>query len=213
MICKDCQKEKTHYAKGLCYACWKIADYYKNHKKKKAQAREQRKNNPETYRQSQRNCYFRNRDKNNARVKKNNWELKMAVVKVFGGKCAKCGYSKDIRAFQVDHVNSNGKMERKVLGLNTSKIYRKIVRGETEGYQLLCANCNLIKRFEKGEWGIGGARLPHNKEYKEVKKLDNREKVRELRAKGFGFREIGKVMGFSGPTAFYYSTRGRGWFK
>src|SRR5581483_3439510 len=57
----------------------------------------------------------------------------------------------DHRCLQIDHVKSDGRLER-VSGksYNSLSIYRKIVRGvEIERYQLLCANCNWLKRYEQ----------------------------------------------------------------
>ena len=50
----------------------------------------------------------------------------------------------------LDHVNGGGFAEyRKYNGY--SRLYKKIL-GDTEGrYQLLCANCNWIKRYENNE--------------------------------------------------------------
>ena len=70
------------------------------------------------------------------------------VIAALGGKCAKCGFS-DWRALQIDHINGGGSRERRHIG--APRIFSKILRGETEGYQLLCANCNWIKRYEEKE--------------------------------------------------------------
>lgn len=65
-----------------------------------------------------------------------------------GNKCVKCGFS-DWRALQIDHVNGGGCKEVKKLGL--LNMYKRIYEYPQE-YQLLCANCNWIKRYEKGEF-------------------------------------------------------------
>lgn len=72
--------------------------------------------------------------------------MREQVIEILGGVCSKCGFS-DARALQVDHVNGNGAEERKTL--RSYGVYKKIVLGDTEGYQLLCANCNWIKRYEQ----------------------------------------------------------------
>lgn len=74
------------------------------------------------------------------------------IIDALGGKCVRCGFS-DVRALQIDHVNGNGAKERRQFKHYTScriMIYQKILNGSKE-YQLLCANCNWIKRFEEGE--------------------------------------------------------------
>ncbi len=70
---------------------------------------------------------------------------RLEVISKLGGKCS-CGYS-DHRALQIDHVDSTGANERKVLNgipfLN--KVLKEIESGK---YQVLCSNCNWIKRAE-----------------------------------------------------------------
>jgi hypothetical protein len=76
--------------------------------------------------------------------------LRVAGLELLGGKCVRCGFS-DIRALQFDHIHGGGckdKRERKAI------IYKDVIdttlRGENK-YQLLCANCNWIKRCENNE--------------------------------------------------------------
>lgn len=72
---------------------------------------------------------------------------------LLGNKCVKCGFS-DRRALQIDHIKGGGIKERRIG--NTRQFHRKVltsVKKSEHKYQLLCANCNWIKRFENGEWG------------------------------------------------------------
>lgn len=83
--------------------------------------------------------------------------LKSEAYRILGNICCKCGF-KDIRAIQVDHINGGGGRDLKNHGLHG--IYREIVFNTEEAkkkYQLLCANCNVIKAVEKGE-------RPHRRE-------------------------------------------------
>lgn len=79
------------------------------------------------------------------------WRAKMQVIKLFGGKCQRCEFS-DERALQIDHVNADP-LPRKTGLRGGEKLYRAILAGKfpLEYFQLLCANCNAIKRFENGE--------------------------------------------------------------
>ncbi len=80
--------------------------------------------------------------------------LRSLVLELLGGKCKSCGIS-DNRVLQIDHINGNGYKENKILGYsggNTHRYYRHILDVKGEGYQLLCANCNWIKRYEKKEY-------------------------------------------------------------
>jgi len=75
--------------------------------------------------------------------------LRRKTLKKLGNKCVRCGFS-DSRALQIDHVNGEGAKEREELCCSP---YLKKVLADTEGnYQLLCANCNMIKREENGEY-------------------------------------------------------------
>mgnify|MGYP001577497613 FL=1 len=75
-----------------------------------------------------------------------------AVYAKFGNKCAHCGFA-DKRALQIDHVHGGGAIEGRKIGSHQDKFYRKVL-ADTEGrYQLLCANCNWIKRAAGREYG------------------------------------------------------------
>jgi|SRR5579872_522407 len=66
--------------------------------------------------------------------------------------CKHCGFT-DSRALSVDHINGNGTKHRKEIG-NAAKFYRWLkVNDYPEGFQILCMNCNWIKRFENNEHG------------------------------------------------------------
>jgi hypothetical protein len=81
--------------------------------------------------------------------------LKCLAYERLGNKCVRCGFS-DIRALQIDHIRSNGAEERAAMGghwtYKIARVYAKIING-CEDYQILCANCNWIKRAEKREYG------------------------------------------------------------
>ncbi len=65
--------------------------------------------------------------------------------------CVRCGFV-DVRALQLDHVNGGGS---RFLGNGRSPYthYGQILKDEDiKGkYQILCANCNWIKRYENNE--------------------------------------------------------------
>ena len=75
------------------------------------------------------------------------------LLEFWGNRCKKCGFD-DIRALQIDHVKGYGVQHYKELKLNRFSYYKKIyeeVKSGSKKYQLLCANCNWIKRFIKNE--------------------------------------------------------------
>lgn len=64
-------------------------------------------------------------------------------------KCQKCGFS-DIRALTIDHKNGDGAKHRK--DLKACKLYPWLKRNKyPEGFQVLCMNCQFIKKFENKE--------------------------------------------------------------
>jgi hypothetical protein len=93
----------------------------------------------------------RNRPALNVRTREWRMRIKLAAFALLGGKCCWPGCDvSDHRCLQIDHVNSDGRAERKQgNGANTLAIYVKIVHGlDLARYQLLCANHNWIKRYE-----------------------------------------------------------------
>ena len=121
-------------------------------------------NNPEKVKEGKRRWYVRDRErvrarmklwreKNRERIKRTTSQekhrVKVRAIELLGGKCAKCGFV-DIRALQVDHIKSVGsKIER------GTPVYRQIIRGNISNLQVLCANCNSIKRIEQKEFAAG----------------------------------------------------------
>jgi hypothetical protein len=65
-----------------------------------------------------------------------------------GNKCIKCGFS-DWRALAIDHVKGGGSQRTET----SLQMYSRIILRQTYAneFQLLCANCNQIKRYENGE--------------------------------------------------------------
>jgi hypothetical protein len=70
-------------------------------------------------------------------------------------KCKRCGFT-DIRALQIDHINGGGNKDVKKYD-NLYKYYKWLNSLSSielkKEYQILCANCNWIKRWENGEMG------------------------------------------------------------
>lgn len=65
-------------------------------------------------------------------------------------KCLKCGID-DYRVLVIDHINGGGNMERKAL--NSVVKFYKLVKKEPNRYQILCHNCNYLKRIDNNEHG------------------------------------------------------------
>jgi 5-methylcytosine-specific restriction endonuclease McrA len=84
-------------------------------------------------------------------------ERRHAVLAAMGGECVRCGFD-DWRALQIDHVNSGGTAEHQALGNGTTRFYAKVL-ANPDDYQLLCANCNTIKKWETPQERSGPKRL------------------------------------------------------
>ena len=135
--------------------------YYEEHKEEILKATEEwAKFNPDKREIIERRWRNKNRKKImlEARVirKKKRWEL----IDLLGGKCSNpdCPIpieKIDKRALQIDHVYGGGTKERKQLTTHQLEIIllKRIKSGEKiQDYQLLCAYCNWMKRYEKKEW-------------------------------------------------------------
>jgi hypothetical protein len=70
---------------------------------------------------------------------------RLAFEKLGGYKCSICGFD-DPRALQIDHIDNSGYIKRKQ-GESGETLYKKILDGN-DGFQVLCANCNWIKKAE-----------------------------------------------------------------
>lgn len=120
--------------------------------------------NPERVRAANRAHHERNpgrwrRYHASTRERRRYW--KAWVIIEAGGACVRCGFA-DPRALQLDHVNGNGSAERKtgsIRSISHTKsefsARRLLARVHDGALQLLCANCNWIKREERGEYVQG----------------------------------------------------------
>lgn len=91
-------------------------------------------------------------------------ELKARLRQRLGNKCIRCGFS-DWRALQFDHIKGGVGRNRKTGWAYFKELETQCNAGEL---QLLCANCNWIKRFENHEIELGGAYAPYRALRKEV---------------------------------------------
>lgn len=92
-------------------------------------------------------CVDCHRADNNARRRRDRQKL----IDAMGGVCERCGFD-DERALQVDHVNSDGALERADKQSSHGPAFLRRILNERSRYMLLCANCNWIKKAEMEEW-------------------------------------------------------------
>lgn len=144
----SCHPDRKYFSTGMCKSCWNKTYYLQNKAKIQARQKARRLANPrstETRRFemipeqrtiNSRNYYHRLRDQ---------------VLVGYGDKCSHCGFS-DRRALQIDHVNGGGNKMRNA-GMKDAILFRFIIKNNfPPDFQLLCANCNFIKRHENDEF-------------------------------------------------------------
>lgn len=110
-----------------------------------AYAKNWRKNNPD--------YYARYKSKIRVTSKRAYTKLRQKLFDLLGDKCIRCGFT-DRRALQVDHINGDANVDRARFGVSTSIKYTYYLKNKDEAkerLQILCANCNWIKRNENNE--------------------------------------------------------------
>jgi hypothetical protein len=133
-------------------------DYYdRNREKCKKQIRESHLRHRESRLKSQkeyrREHYEEVTTKARAYDRKVNKELKIETLSAYGGvKCAVCGYNKDYRALDLDHINGGGNKERIKTGINGGIKFYNILRKQgfpdKDKYRVLCRNCNWLEYLD-----------------------------------------------------------------
>jgi hypothetical protein len=147
MICSKCGKEfqqTENQIKRHSYWCKKcIGDYSK----------EWNQNNKEKRNGIDKRYHVAHRDKKIIARRKSRQKERLAVLTHYTNgliKCARCGFD-DIRALCVDHIDGGGNKHRKEIG--EGNLYSWIIKNKfPDGFQILCANCNMIKLMDEGEY-------------------------------------------------------------
>ena len=122
--------------------------YEKNREKKREYHRQWYKKNPEKVRERKRQWRKKNPEKGREYCRGWNRRFRLRIIEHLGGKCNRCGIT-DVRVLQIDHINGGGRRELRSLSRHQ---YYHLVFSDTIGkYQLLCANCNWIKKYESNE--------------------------------------------------------------
>lgn len=82
-------------------------------------------------------------------------KLKEAAIRHYSPEmnCVRCGFG-DIRALSMDHINGGGGQHRRSIRKYGYGIYDWVIKNHfPPGFQVLCMNCQFIKRYEKREFG------------------------------------------------------------
>jgi hypothetical protein len=124
--------------------------------------------------------YDRNRESWCLKVKERNHKLKEEVMRHYSPelKCQRCGFS-DIRALSIDHIDGKGAEHRRQLGIirghGGRSIYIWLKKNNFPvGFQILCMNCQWIKRAENNEGKVDTS--PEKRKLRRVTRLNKRLK-------------------------------------
>jgi len=88
--------------------------------------------------------------------RKTHHQKRLELLQLVGDtKCAKCGFT-DWKALQLDHKNGNGLDDKKRIGFGKKymQYYLNHPQEAKEKLQVLCANCNWIKRYDNNETSL-----------------------------------------------------------
>ena len=138
-LCSHCHKASVTEGLSTCTPC---------RERRKPKLAAYRKNNREKIRKAVKAWQERNTERVRAYCRAFYQKRKADVYKLLGDRCKRCGFT-DPRALQIDHINGGGLKQFREL--KNYVLYLKLVLETPENYQLLCANCNWIKRHENGE--------------------------------------------------------------
>jgi hypothetical protein len=107
-------------------------------------------NNPEKVKAKTKEIYYKHQDVLMEKAKNGHKNTKLEVFTRYSNgtpTCKQCGFS-DLRALSIDHINGGGLKHRRLLGISGgSGFYHWLKRNNyPEGYQVLCMNCQYIKK-------------------------------------------------------------------
>lgn len=112
----------------------------------------------DSLKESRKKWKHNNRDRHREIQREHRYRVRREILTLLSGSlsCGKCGYSADWRALQIDHIHGGGKHDSRTRGGNTNlwslrNWIKKYPEAARDMYQVLCANCNWIKRFDNDE--------------------------------------------------------------
>ncbi|MDE1828411.1 MAG: hypothetical protein KGH65_04585 [Candidatus Micrarchaeota archaeon] len=162
------ENKRIHYRKNKLEILEKAKLYYsKNKENRKRYNKNYRIKNLETLKKRDRTYYWKNRAKirdykikNSAKIvlqrKIYKEGIRQDILSHYSNsivpKCKECG-EKNRLLLTIDHINENGAKERRALGKKGGiEFYIWLKRRDyPSGYQVLCYNCNWLKRYNNKE--------------------------------------------------------------
>lgn len=153
----------------ICSRCY---DIFREKNKRKVQKKMNYYNHRDEKIQKVNTYYYNNRDKIRERRKeydgrpevkkaqavgqsRRRWKTRIELINVLGGYCVKCNIA-DFRVLQIDHKRGQGAAEVKTLfgskgWMGMYRYYRDNPEQAKKYLQILCFNCNVVKKYENGE--------------------------------------------------------------
>lgn len=136
--------------------------YYETHRKEqyerhKEYAKKYREIHKESNREYRKQYWEQHKEIENKKGKEKRLEIKNKIIELLGGKCSNpsCLVPNgclDKRCLQIDHIHGKGIKHRQEIGSRYQEMILEEIKNNSKDYQLLCANCNWIKRFENNEF-------------------------------------------------------------
>ena len=105
-----------------------------------------------TYNKSHQKYYQKNKEVLKKSSNNPHKNIRNELFEILGRSCVRCGFS-DMRALQLDHVYGGGLREIKDFKSNY-QMYKFYLQNSSLckiRLQVLCANCNWIKRYDNNE--------------------------------------------------------------
>lgn len=96
---------------------------------------------------------YGDRDDDQPRIRRERkFNVRRRILDLYGRRCSNCGYNKDERVLQLDHLDSNPRLIKGALGgypRAGTHLYSAILSGAVSDtlFQILCANCNFLKKL------------------------------------------------------------------
>lgn len=99
--------------------------------------------------------YKMNVKRHNSKTTESRQRARTKVLVRLGNKCVRCGFD-DPRALQIDHINGDAPSDPNSRPQRGGMLIFRLLKMSDEElrskYQLLCANCNWVKREENKEY-------------------------------------------------------------
>lgn len=151
--CKSCRRKE--YLRNKDSILRQQKAYYQQHKREILTQQTEYASRPENLERKRE--YDKKRYMRDPKMREQNalarQQRRQSLLGRLGGSCVMCGFV-DWRALQIDHINGQGKQDRKRFH-HTYDYYKYLLELPLDQlrceYQVLCANCNWIKRYEHKE--------------------------------------------------------------